>query len=232
MDRLLAQRFEGYKAFRDVLATTLFNPPETFAIEISIAASFGVILAYAFAMVSNLRWIDLDRLIPKWPRWLNNTCLNFLDRHVPYTSWFRTGHQRLHLRSVYEAGNELALMIAKNTFPGREGMLMFTLDSGKVYVGGVRYYLDTHLSGDHGSDDYLTLQLVRSGYRMSETRKVELNANYVPMYEDESGSRWSADQLMVTFPVSRVVSVHPYDDEIHKLIAYQDEQQDATKEEP
>lgn len=90
--------------------------------------------------------------------------------------------------------------------------LMVTLESRKVYVG---FVLSTPRKAMSGDEYGFQLVPVLSGYRHSESMEFKDTTNYLTVIEetinDPSASPNEEFNLVVTIPLSRIVSLSPWD---------------------
>lgn len=189
---------------------------------------WGVVLfmsAFPFAHALN------EKLVPIWP-WSPEHTKYYISLFagmllaLPFAwwRWPKNNRSKVELTAATMASNEFSQLIWWAI--DHESMIMITLDSGKIYCGWVAYY---ESSVGAGKDDWITLIIVRSGCR-DEMQCAILNTSYWDELSKKAESLskrgeeldsmpfGGLDQFMVTVPVARIVSAHPFDETVHESI--------------
>ena len=86
-----------------------------------------------------------------------------------------------------------------------------TLDNRKVYIGWTALTPLSGSSHEDGARDF-TLLPVLSGYRNSDTLRLEITTDYTGAYEEiqRRGTNVGVEDFAIVIPVSRVVTANPF----------------------
>jgi len=143
-----------------------------------------------------------------------------------YFKLFKTFFKKKYKIKMQEwhstAINSNPLLKLVNEHGSRENLsgssIMFTLNTGKVYVGWVKK--EPEPSHNY---EYIRILPLLSGYRELETQKEKFETFYTAVIEKVEGScdglfkHLTEDSFDIVFPVDSIVSAHPFQLEAYKL---------------
>ena len=122
---------------------------------------------------------------------------------------FRFTKKKAMRRAALQSGSHIEAIFAESFILGE--LVEITLKNKKSYVGLVyKQGIIDPQSGDSG----VTLIPFRSGYRDKKTLKLELTADYCPMFET---CQKFAD-LRIAVSMSEIVSARPFDLDMHEKL--------------
>ena len=151
---------------------------------------------------------------------LNSSFLAFV---LGSTSWLlinlifqRNNEKSLAIEYAEKYGGPLAALLVKSLTETKP--VSFTLRSGKVYIGFV-----TKLREKYRNEEYLLIWPQFSGYRETETKKLNITSNYFRLYEavkqEDSGlSGIDPNDFQVLLPVSQIETVSIFDPQVYNFL--------------
>ena len=129
-------------------------------------------------------------------------------------------------KAIQNSGNELLILLHEAAIRARSEERLaaqFLMKDGKVYVGWIQR--SPNLSSD---DQYVPVCPTMSGFRDSQTKKVYFTTSYPVEAYDDPGFHLGEKDFRVVLPVSEIVGVRLFDEQLYLAYFFEDEDENLS----